>query len=72
MMPVVLALAAGLSVEQAGVLAELFAGQWCLLPDRRRANACDLIKFVKRYSADAVLWEQLCAVRMIGDPCYPR
>ena len=53
---------AGLSVEQAGALAELFAGQWSLLPGRRRANACDLIKFVKRYSADTALWEQLCVV----------
>ena len=49
-------------MEQAGALAELFAGQWSLLPGRRRANACDLIKFVKRYSGDAALWEQLCVV----------
>ena len=49
-------------MEQAGALAELFAGQWSLLPGRRRANACDLIKFVKRYSADTALWEQLCVV----------
>jgi len=49
-------------VEQAGALAELFAGQWSLLPGRRRANACDLIKFMKRYSADTALWEQLCVV----------
>lgn len=49
-------------MEQAAVLSELFCGQWSLLPGRRRATICDLIKFLKRHSADAALWDQLCPV----------
>ena len=58
-------------MEQAGALAELFAGQWSLLPGRRRANACDLIKFVKRYTADEALWEQLCVVSAVRRTATP-
>jgi len=53
---------AGLSLDQAGALAELLGGQRSLLPVRMRTTICDLIKLLKRYSAEPVLWEQLCPV----------
>ena len=55
-------LRAGISVDQAGALAELLGGQRSLLPVRRRPTICDLIKLLKRYSADPVLWDELCPV----------
>ena len=52
----------GISVDQAGALAELLGGQGSLLPVRMRPTICDLIKLLKRYSAEATLWDELCPV----------
>lgn len=52
----------GLSLEQAGAVAEVFGGRLDLVGAPITATICNLITFYKRRSASADLWPQLCAV----------